>query len=361
MPQAPEPIDEIVDMPRERAGLPKLAVVLGLILVLFGGLVVGGRSWWQRQVDPPGPPGEQVSIVVPSGARLTDLGSLLGDADVVANATLFRFWIRDKDIDLKAGTYVFRRSSSFEEVEEVLRGNPLVVATTDLAIPEGFTLDQIIARYPEAVPRFTPDEVLAAIADPANRSRFLPPDQPSLEGMMFPSTYEVGPNDTASTMVRRMVDEMDRQAVAAGIDVGLSGDNLPQLNAYEIITVASLIERETGNPQESPQIARVIYNRLLDGTPLGIDATSRYEADRNGTEEIDFESDSPYNTRTRPGLPPTPIASPGRASLDAALNPATGDELYYVLEAEDRHFFTSSYDEFLAKKDECEAKGLGCG
>ncbi len=360
MPRAPEPIDEIVDMPRERAGPPKVAVVLVLIVLLFGGLVVGGRNWYQRQVDPPGPQGEVVDVVVPSGARLTDLGSLLGDADVVANATLFRFWIRDRDIELQAGTYQFRRNSSFEEVGEVLLGAPTVVATTDLTVPEGFTTEQVAAKIPEDVPRFTPEDAFRALGDPANRSRFLPPDQESMEGMLFPSTYEVGPDDTASTMVRRMVDEMDSQAVAAGIDVGLTGDGLPTLSAYEVITVASLIERESGNPQESPRIARVIYNRLLEGIPLGIDATSAYEADLAGTE-IDFESDSPYNTRTRTGLPPTPIAAPGRSSLDAALSPATGPELYYVLESEGEHFFTSSYDEFLAKKDECEAKGLGCG
>ncbi len=248
MPRAPEPIDEIVDMPRERNGLPKVAVVLALVLVLFGGLVLGGRSWYQRQVDPPGPQGEPVDVVVPNGARLTDLGSILGDADVVANATIFRFWIRGKDIDLQAGTYRFRRNSSFEEVETVLRGDPLVVATTDLTIPEGFTIDQIAARIPDDVPRFTSEDVLLALADPANRSRFQPGDQPSMEGMLFPSTYEVGPQDTASTMVRRMVDEMDQQATEAGIDLGLTGDRLPSLDAYQIITVASLIERESGNP-----------------------------------------------------------------------------------------------------------------
>lgn len=360
VPRAPEPIDEIVDMPRDRAGLPKVVIVLGLIVAMFAALVIGGRSWYERQVDPPGPPGEAVEVVVPNGARLTDLGSILSDARVVSNATLFRLWVRDKDIDLQAGTYEFRRRSSFEEVEEVLRGQPAVVATTDLTVPEGLTIDQIVERIPEQVSRFETDAVLEALADPANRSRFLPPGQSSMEGMLFPSTYEIGPQETPAGLIRRMVDELDRQAVAAGIDRGLAGDNLPPLDAYEILIVASLIERETGNPQESPRIARVIYNRLVEGTPLGIDATSRYEAERTGGE-VDFESDSPYNTRIGAGLPPTPIAAPSRASLDAALNPATGDELYYVLETEGQHFFTSSYDEFLVKKDECEQKDLGCG
>ena len=111
-------------------------------------------------------------------------------------------------------------------------------------------------------------------------------------------------------------------------------------------------------------VARVIYNRLREGIPLGIDATSRYEAEIAGRDrgDIDFESDSPYNTRRSQGLPPTPIASPGRASIDAAINPAEGPWIYYVLEdAEGHHFFTDSDSEFIRAKNRCREAGLGCG
>jgi UPF0755 protein len=350
---------DVVDMPEGRGGLPKVVLVLGLMLVVFGALFVGGRSWYRRQVDPPGPPGEEVDVLVPNGARLTDLGSLLSEPDVVANGTLFRLWIRNQDIELQAGTYRFRRNSSFEEVADVLREGPLVAATFDVTIPEGLTLEQIIEAINERVPRLTPDALRSALDDPANRSRFLPPDQPSMEGMLFPSTYEVSALDSAGVLVNRMVAEMDRQAVQAGIDEGLTGDRLPSLTSYEILVVASLIERETGNAEESSKIARVIYNRMLEGMPLGIDATSRYISELTG-EPLDFESESPYNTRNRPGLPPTPIAAPGRASIDAALSPATGDWLYYVLEEKGKHFFTNNYEEFLAAKEQCEQQGLGC-
>ncbi|HYI60840.1 MAG TPA: endolytic transglycosylase MltG [Acidimicrobiales bacterium] len=357
----PRADDDIVDMPRERAGLPKVLVVLGLIVVLFGALAVGGRSWYQRQVDPPGPPGAVVDVTVPNGARLTDLGSLLGDADVVANATIFRFWIRDKEIDLQAGIYQFRRSSSFAEVETVLRAGPRSPVTTDVTIPEGFTVEQVIARIHDEVPRFTLEQIRAALADAGIRSQYQPADQTSLEGTLFPSTYEVGPLDTPRSLVERMVDTLDAEAQRAGIAEGVRGDDVPPgLTPYQVLTVASLIERETGNPQESPKIARVIYNRLLAGEPLGIDATSRYLSEISGLP-IDFESDSPYNTRRQAGLPPTPIAAPGRASIEAALTPATGDWFYYVLETEDQHFFTASEDEFLAAKQACEDADLGCG
>jgi len=136
------------------------------------------------------------------------------------------------------------------------------------------------------------------------------------------------------------------------------------LTPYEVLVVASLIEEETKVDAERPQVAQVIYNRLREGIPLGIDATSRYEAEIQGRDRgsIDFESDSPYNTRRIAGLPPTPIASPGRASIAAALEPADGPWLYYVLlDEEGNHLFTDDYNEFLRAKDACEAAGLGCG
>jgi UPF0755 protein len=365
--------EEIVTMPRDRGGLPKVVVILGIIVVLFGALALGGRSWYQRQLDPPGPPGEDVTVDIPNGARLTDLGSLLDDPQVVANGTLFRFWIRDKDIDLQAGRYVFQRNSSFEEVEQTLREGPIEPATQSVTVPEGLRIDQIVDQVVEAVPRFTEEAMLAAINDPANRSPLLPPDQalpegvPQQEGTLFPSTYEIAPGDTEMTLVRRMVDQMSATAEATGLNAGLQGDNLPPLNPYQVLIVASLIERETGSNQESAKIARVIYNRIQVGPQydifgLGIDATTQYEADVSGTEP-NFDSPSPYNTRNSLALPPTPIAAPGRASIEAALNPAPNELagpplLYYVLESEGVHFFTGSYDEFLAARSRCQDAGL---
>jgi UPF0755 protein len=135
------------------------------------------------------------------------------------------------------------------------------------------------------------------------------------------------------------------------------------MSPYEVLIVASMIEEEASVPEERPQVARVIYNRLDQGQPLGIDATSCYETGEIPCEltREQLESDSPYNTRNRQGLPPTPISSPGRSSIEAALNPAEGDWLYYVLDAEANdgtHVFTSSYDDFLAARERCQEAGL---
>jgi UPF0755 protein len=354
--------DDYVELRPERGRLPKLGVVVAIVLTVAAVVVVGGRTWYHRQVDPPGEPGATVLVTIPEGTSIAGVGTLLEDKGVITNAWVFRLWVRGKSVEAQAGDHRFRKDSSFEEALRVIRKGPLAPPARRVTIPEGLTVREIAASLVAQVPQLDVDAVEAALADPDLRSRFQPPEQPSLEGMLFPSSYELGSDDTARLLVDRFVTEMEKVAIGAGIEAGVrpGADPVPDLTPYEILIVASLIQAESGSPEESPKIARVIYNRLDQGIALGIDATSRYLAEQTG-EQIDFESDSPYNTRRNPGLPPTPIAAPGAAALLAALGPADGPWIYYVLEAEGRHFFTDSESEFLAKKRECEAKGLGCG
>ncbi len=354
---------DYIELRPERGRLSKVAFLVAIVLTVAAVVVIGGRSWYQGQVDPPGDPGAAVMVTIPEGTSIAGVGTLLEDEGVITNAWVFRLWVRDKSVEAQAGDHRFREDSSFEEALQVIRKGPLPpTAKATVTVPEGLTVREIAASVVEQLPELDPEAVAAALADPAVRSRFQPPDQPSLEGMLFPSSYELGSDVNARQLVERFIAEMEQVATGAGIDGGVSpgADPVPDLTPYEILIVASLIQAESGNPDESPKIARVIYNRLGQGMPLGIDATSRYWAELTG-EEVDFESDSPYNTRRDPGLPPTPIAAPGAAAILAALGPADGPWIYYVLEAEGRHFFTASNAEFLDKKQECEAKGLGCG
>lgn len=355
----PEAEDEYVDLPPERGRLPKVLLVLVIVGALVGVVVVGARGLYQRQIDPSGPPGEAVSIDIPKGTSITAAADLLADEGVIANAIVFRFWVRDKDVKVQAGVHQFKQSSSYDDVLAVFAKGPAPVRVTRLTIPEGLTLKRFVERLAEEGP-FPAAALQLALADPALRSQFQPADQPSLEGLVFPSTYELGSKDDAASLLKRMVAQTDIVATQAGIEAGVQGTGVPPLSPYQVLTVASLIQAESGNPEESPKIARVIYNRLAQGAPLGIDATSRFLAEQTG-QPIDFEADSPYNTRRQVGLPPTPISAPGEAAITAALHPAEGPWIYYVLEGEGRHFFTASESEFIAKKNECEAKGLGCG
>jgi UPF0755 protein len=360
--RARAPEEEYVDLPPERRTLPRLFVVMAILAVMLLVVGLGIRGWYQRKVDPPGPPGKVVSIEIEKGATLSGVGGVLADHNVISNATIFRFWAHGKSIEVQAGTYTFHLDSSFGEALNVIRKGPAPPPVERVTIPEGVTLKKFTELLTKTDPRFTAEKVQAALADATIRSAYEPTGQTSLEGLLFPATYDVGENDDAQAVVWRMVGQMDIVATKAGIGSGVqsAGDEVPELSPYEVLTVASLIQAEAGSAEEGPKIARVIYNRLNDGMTLGIDATSRYEAELTGGD-VDFDSDSPYNTRRHTGLPPTPIDLPGEAAIDAALHPANGDWLYYVLEAPGRHFFTASESEFLDKKHECEQKGLGCG
>jgi peptidoglycan lytic transglycosylase G len=171
----------------------------------------------------------------------------------------------------------------------------------------------------------------------------------SIEGFLFPATYEF----TKLTSSAKLVSDQLRAFRRNWRKVNLGYARSKNLTPYDVLIIASMIEKETVVPTERRLVAAVIYNRLRNRMPLGIDATIRYGRDVPGTEPLkqsDIESDSPYNTRRRLGLPPTPIANPGLASMRAAADPARVDYLYFVrIGNSNRHFFTASEAEFCAK------------
>jgi UPF0755 protein len=171
----------------------------------------------------------------------------------------------------------------------------------------------------------------------------------SIEGFLFPATYEF----TRLTSSERLVRDQLRAFRRNWRRVDLRYARSKNLTPYDVLIIASMIEEETVVPAERRLVAAVVYNRLRNGMPLGIDATIRYGRDVPGTEPLrqsDLESDDPFNTRNRLGLPPTPISNPGLASMRAAANPARVDYLYFVRRGDsDRHFFTASEAEFCQK------------
>ena len=343
----------------------KLLLALGVIVAVLVAAGAAGWFWVQDKIDPPGEAGAEVELEVPPGSTTEDIGVLLAENGVISSATVWDYWTRLNDKGpFQAGFFVFREDSSFDEAVAVLDAGPRPPELERLTIPEGLTIPEIVARLadPETgVDRWTAEAIQAAIDSPDIRSRFMPPEQTSMEGMLFPDTYEIDDETDEATFVRRLVTQLDENLIA--LDVEARAAELG-VTPYEIVIIASLIEEESRVPGERAKVARVVYNRLEQGIPLGIDATSRYEAEISGRsrEDLDFDSDSPYNTRRNAGLPPTPIAVAGRASLEAALNPEPGPWIYYVLADEQgNHFFTESAREFQRAKQECAEKGLGCG
>jgi UPF0755 protein len=356
--------EEYVELRQESSRGRRILIVLGVVLLVLT-LVVGGTiRWVQQQIDPSGAPGEPREIVIPEGSTSDDIGRLLADEGIIASDLVWEWYLRvNGGGEFQAGTYALADNSSISEVIDILEAGPAPVEERSFTLPEGLTLPEILARLADPEEGLGLDQATLQQLLDAGQVRWQgqPNDQPSNEGILFPETYRIAADADELAVLQQLVAQLD--AVMTELDVASAQERF-NLTPYEVLIVASLIEEETKVDAERPMVAQVIYNRLRQGIPLQIDATSRYEAELagRGREALDFESDSPYNTRQVAGLPPTPIASPGRASIAAALSPAEGPWIYYVLEdAQGKHFFTESYSEFLEAKERCRVNGLGCG
>jgi UPF0755 protein len=232
--------------------------------------------------------------------------------------------------------------------------------TLTIRFPEGYTVRhmadtvsvvrQIAIHQRHVTPVLTGRAYVAAAAATAPPAAFARDDRrKSIEGFLFPSTYIFGPSSTADDLIRQQLlafaDRWSRLDLAAARSRGLT--------PYGVLTIASMVERETVAPVERKLVAAVIYNRLAKGMPLGIDATLRYGLGIQGTRpitEAELRNQTPYNTSVHKGLPPTPIGNPGVASLQAAAHPANVDYLYYVRKPDHiHHFFTADEQEFCRK------------
>jgi UPF0755 protein len=358
---------EYEDAPREGGRLQRVLLLLSIfalvVLLTFGGMFVYVRS----QLDPGGEVGAEVRFTVPSGSSVNSVAGLLADEGIIEDAQMFRWYMRWKGVEgFQAGDYLLSENMAAWDVVQVLDGEPLPVDSVAFTVPEGLTVAEIPDAIATSLPTFDAALLTELLASGTIRPTSLDPAQPSLEGFLFPDTYQLLAGQGEEEALRRMTQQFD--AVAAEIDLAGRAAALGR-TPYEIVTIASLIQEEYGIPEEMGKIARVIYNRLEIGEPLGIDATSRYEAVLAGRDrdDVDFESDSPYNTRINAGLPPTPIAAPGRLALEAALSPEEGPWIFYVRDPNAErtppggHFFTDSAAEFSEVKAECEAADLGCG
>jgi UPF0755 protein len=238
-----------------------------------------------------------------------------------------------------------------------------------IVFPEGFNRREMaeritavnkIARQKRKVrPRLKAARYLALTDEHPLPGQFAGDRKPRmLEGFLFPATYDFTAKTTTAQLVERQLEAFRKNWEK----IDLAYARAKNLTAYDVLIIASMVEKETLAPEERPLVAAVIYNRLKAGMALGIDATIRYGLNVPGTEPLrqsHLASDTPYNSRRFAGLPPTPIANPGLASMQAAAHPANKDFLFFVRKPDKvHHFFTASEDEFYAKS--CEY-GYGCG
>ena len=311
--------DEFESEPNAVRQLSKFAIAaVGVVTVVL--LAMGAVGFWYlHQVNPSGGGGVAITFTVNEGDTVASVSERLLTEDFITNSRVFRWYVARKGgIELVPGYYQIIPRDHFGNIRKRL-ATPPSETFVKVTFPEGFTLRQISDRLAANAPQISADRFDEVIASGELRSRFQPDAQNSLEGLLFPDTYQISGNDTEETVAQRMVDLMER----VGRQENLADSNAKVgVSPYKVLTIASLIEREAKVGEDRAKIARVIYNRLAAGMKLQIDATLYYGA-AEGTPFAELKAlDTPYNTYIYKGLPPTPIAAPGRASIQAALRPA---------------------------------------
>ena len=321
----------------------KLAL-LAIGIVIVATMMATWLGWSNIHAPYKGYDEAEQFVVIRQGAASAEIGRTLADAHIVSDARAFRvaLWWTRQGRNLKAGEYRFDHAMTPLEVVDVLvRGE---VYTQRVTFPEGLTIAEMSKLY--EMHGFGRARDFVEAAQHVERVADLDRTASDLEGYLFPETYALPRNGAATRLIELMVDrfrsvygeEMRTRAVAAG------------MTTRQVVTLASLIEKETGKPEERPIVAAVFRNRLKIGMPMQADPTIVYALEKarrydGNIRKDDLAMDSPYNTYKYPGLPPGPIASPGKASLEAALHPADVSYLYFVSRNDGSHIFATTLAE----------------
>jgi UPF0755 protein len=309
-----------------------------VLITLFLLVVLAAGGWWAWAVyTPVTPPGNQ-SVLLRSGYSTRRIGAELKKAGVIRSVFAFRVWhtVHHKH-SLKAGEYLFDRAASIPQVyDRIARGDIYFHVVT---IPEGYTIFDV-AKTIEEAGLGSAQEFLKIAQTRTDLIADLTPQAKSLEGYLFPNTYQFtrtqSPEEMAATMVHQF-----RQVAQ---QIGLNSD------VHQTVTMASIVEKESAVPEERPLVASVYYNRLARRMALDADPSVIYAELLAGTysgslHHQDLAVHSPYNTYRFPGLPPGPIGNPGQSALQAAMHPATSEFYYFVSDGNGHHRFARSLTE----------------
>ncbi|MGI8786588.1 MAG: endolytic transglycosylase MltG [Pyrinomonadaceae bacterium] len=333
--------------------------MMKFVKILFAAFIVlivavGGISYWiynnlhkSHQHDK-----SNQYIQIPKGSTPNEIVEKLAAEGVLANSLPTQIYLRTfgEANNLKAGEYQFESPiTPLQVIKELEKGEE---RTSKLTIPEGFTRFDIAKRIAEKSPQNPPmdDKAILYLMDDISLIKDFDPQAKNLEGYMYPSTYNFPKDAKPQEIIKTMVEQFKKVWKPEWNERARTLGRTP----HEIVTIASLIETESGVEEERPIVASVIYNRLAKNIPLGIDQTAVYVAKMqnrwDGTiNKSDIEVDSPYNTRRYGGIPPGAISSVSESALKAALNPATTDYIYYVRNVEKNdgsHHFYASASEF---------------
>jgi UPF0755 protein len=281
---------------------------------------------------------------------------VLAAKDVIGSSFAFRLWSQFNTVPgVQAGTYAFEEHSSFDAVRQVLATGPNVFP---LVVPPGFTVSELAERVGQ-LPGHDASTFLHVATSGEVTSPWQPAGVTSLEGLLATGTYTVVPGETDRQLLEKMVGRFDTLAASVGLEAGATRLGY---TPYQVVTVASIVEKEGVLTKNMGPVSRVVYNRLARDMPLQMDSTVLYALGRDGgaVTAADLRTDSPYNTYLHKGLPPTPTCFPSQDALEAALNPPAGAWLYFVVVQQDG---TEAFSDTFAGQQANEAlagqRGLG--
>jgi UPF0755 protein len=311
-----------------------LAVLVAAAVLIFGGYFVYDKTSTFMQgfgevPDYPGPGKAAITLTIPEGASLDEIGGILVDADVVKSLKAWNEAVdaEERATSVQAGRYLMKTQMKATDALSLLINPGGSRVRLQFTIPEGLRLTAQVESLVKGT-KIKKSAYEAALKKPKRLGLPRYADN-NPEGFLFPETYELTAEATATSTLRQMVDQY--KVVAQQVGLESSAKQLKR-SPYDLVIVASIIEREVNKDEYRDKVARVLYNRLAKKMPLGLDSTVIYAEDleTNTTTPRDRASKSPYNTYRYKGLPPGPISAPGKASLEAAANPANGKWLYFV-------------------------------
>ena len=342
------------ELRRQRLRRRRLLTLVGSVVLV---VVLAFALWYELESHALGPEGRREIVQVTPGESMDSIAAQLSAHHVIGSALAFRlFDLVHGSPTVDPGDYALHGNETFAQVRAALAAGPNIYV---VSVQRGLTLAEVAAQV-DGLPGHAPGAFSQAATSGVVHSEFSPAGSNDLEGMLGTGTYQVLPGETDTTLLTDMVNRFDTQATAAGLSAASA--SALGLTPYQVITAASIVEKEGYYFKNMPDVARVIYNRLAADMPLDMNSTVFYSLGQDGGvfTAKDRALPTPYNTYLNSGLTPTPICSPSPQALSAAVHPPPGGWLYFVVVTKDgTEAFADTYAEQLANEQLAHARGVG--
>ena len=335
--------------------MKKVAWIFGVLFVV--GVVLGGSLFWDSYVISPEKDASEKALHIEEGMSVREIAQLLKEHELIQSPFFFSAYVKfaDAQSGLQAGDYLLKPGMSYRSLVSTL--SHAQVQEVQMTFPEGYTLSQMGQTVMSMFPTITEANWQAVVSHPSELSVGLElvagiPSGQSLEGYLFPDTYRFQADVQAKTIVETMLVTLSRRLAEAGIVVPTHLVMQNGMTLHEVLTLASIVEREVRSPEDMAHVAGIFLTRMEIGMALQADATVNYVTGKKDAAISleDSKIDSPYNTYTHLGLPPGPISNPGINAIRAVLNPIDSEDLYYLTSEDGTVHYAQTFDQHIANK-----------